>query len=69
PVLLIEGAYTLAAQQITSLLSPPMIAEISGAAGIILIGLRIRILELKPLRTANMLPALALVPFISAVLG
>lgn len=69
PLLLIESFYTLSAGLLTSLLSQHMIAQISGCSGIILLGTGLRLLELKAIRTANMLPALLLVPFASLVFG
>lgn len=69
PVLVVEGFYTLSAGLISSLLTSRMTTEISACAGIILLGTGLRILEIKALRTANMLPSLLLVPFASLVLS
>jgi uncharacterized protein len=65
PILLVEGVYILCAGLLTSVLSERMITEVSACAGLILIGTGLRILELKTVRTLNMLPALLLAPFVT----
>ncbi len=69
PVLLIEGAYVLAAQFLSTFMGEAVIAEISACAGIILVGTGIRLLEIKSIRTVNMIPALPLIPFLSMLIA
>lgn len=61
-VLLIQGGLTLGADVIQPYLSPIMVAAMTGAGGIILMALGMRLLELRPIRVANLLPALLLAP-------
>lgn len=66
PVLLYQGLISLFAAQVQTLLSTSMINELTAVGGIILAAIAISsFLEIKPMRTANFLPALILVPFIT----
>jgi hypothetical protein len=65
PVLLVEVLYTVGAGALSSLLTERMIIEISACGGIIMFGTGLRILELKQVRTLNMLPSLVLAPFVT----
>lgn len=69
-VLLYQGGLTLAAAQVQSFVSPHMLAEISVVGGVLLLALAIGpLLELKRIRTANLLPALAVAPLLVIVLA
>lgn len=64
-VIVYQGGITLLAAQVRSILTDPMMAELTAVGGILLIGLSIgSLLELKPIRTGNLLPALAISPLI-----
>jgi uncharacterized protein len=66
PVLLYQGLISLFAAQVQTLLSTSMINELTAVGGIILASIAINsFLEIKPMRTANFLPALILAPFIT----
>ncbi len=67
PVLIIEGALVLGAHQLAVHLSQVLIVDTSACGGIILVGTGFRILDIKPIRVINMLPALLLMPPISAL--
>lgn len=58
PLLIYQGLLTLFAGQLSSIITPDIINEISGAGGLMLLGLGIEILEIKKLKIINMLPAL-----------
>jgi uncharacterized membrane protein YqgA involved in biofilm formation len=61
-----QGGLTLLAAQAQAALTQPMIAEMSAVGGVILIGVAMgNLLELKPIRTASLLPALAIAPAIA----
>lgn len=68
PVLLIEGALVLGAHQLAAHLSQSLIVDTSACGGIILVGTGFRILDIKPIRVINMLPALLLMPAIAALM-
>jgi uncharacterized membrane protein YqgA involved in biofilm formation len=64
-----QGALTLLAAQAQALLTEPMIAEMTATGGILIMGIGVgSLLELKPIRVGNFLPALAVAPLIVAVL-
>ena len=64
-VLAYQGGLTLIASQAQAVLSEAMMAEMTAVGGVLLIGLAIgSLLELRPIRTGNLLPALALAPLL-----
>jgi uncharacterized protein len=68
-VIVYQGGITLLAAQARSVLTDPMTAELTAVGGILLMGLSVgSLLELKPIRTANLLPALAVSPVIVWIL-
>ncbi len=68
-ILAYQGSISLLAAQAQSFLTEPMIAEMTATGGIIILGLAVSsLLELKPIRTGNLLPALLLAPLIVKLL-
>jgi uncharacterized membrane protein YqgA involved in biofilm formation len=64
-VIVYQGGISLLAAQARAVLTDPMTAELTAVGGILLMGLSIgSLLELKPIRTGNLLPALAVSPAI-----
>jgi uncharacterized membrane protein YqgA involved in biofilm formation len=58
------------AAQLSTIITDPMINEMTAAGGVILIGLAIsNLLEIKPIRMGNFLPALVVAPLIVWVLS
>jgi uncharacterized protein len=69
-VLLYQGTITLLAVQLQSILSDAMISELNAVGGILLMGLAIStLLEIRPIRVGNMLPALVLSPLFMYLLS
>jgi uncharacterized membrane protein YqgA involved in biofilm formation len=69
-VLVYQGGLSLLAAQAEALLSEPMVAEMTAVGGVLMVGLAIgSLLELRPIRTGNLLPALVIAPLIVAVLA
>lgn len=65
PVLIYQGGLTLLAVQVQSVVSTAMMAEMSAAGGVILMGISISsLLEIKQIRAGNFLPALVIAPLI-----
>lgn len=64
PLFLYQGSITLFAGVLTSLLSEPMIAEMTATGGLIIVGIGLKLLRVKELRLASFLPALAIAPLI-----
>jgi uncharacterized protein len=68
-VLIYQGALTLLAAQAQSLLSDAMIREMTAAGGLLVMAIGVGpLLELRPIRVANYLPALVIAPAVVAVL-
>jgi hypothetical protein len=64
-----QGALTLLAAQAQAVLTTPMITEMTAAGGVLIMGIGFgSLLELKPIRVGNFLPALVVAPLIVAVL-
>jgi hypothetical protein len=62
-----QGLLTLLAVQAQAFLTDPMIAEMTATGGILIMGIGFSsLLELKPIRVGNFLPALAVAPLIVA---
>ncbi len=69
-ILVYQGGLTLLAAQVQTVSTPAMMNELTATGGVLLIGLAISsLLELKPIRVGNFLPALAIAPLIVAALA
>jgi uncharacterized membrane protein YqgA involved in biofilm formation len=68
PILLYQGTITIFAHLLSSVLTEPLIAEMTATGGLIIVGISFRLLNLKELRLANFLPALALAPLIAVLI-
>jgi uncharacterized membrane protein YqgA involved in biofilm formation len=64
-ILIYQGGLTLLAGTAQSLLTDAMVSEMTAVGGILLVGLAISsLLEIKPIRTGNLLPALLATPLL-----
>jgi uncharacterized membrane protein YqgA involved in biofilm formation len=69
-ILVYQGSITLLAAQVQTLVSAAMMNEMTAAGGILLIGIAVSsLLEIKPIRVGNFLPALIIAPLIVWVLS
>lgn len=69
-VLAYQGSITLLATQAQALMTEPMTIELTAVGGVLLIGLAIStLLELREIRTGNLLPALAVAPILVALIS
>ncbi len=67
-VLVYQGSITLLAAQVQALVTAEMMAEMTAAGGVILAAMAISsMLELRPIRSGNFLPALAIAPLLVTV--
>jgi uncharacterized protein len=67
PVLVYQGLITVGAGFLGSVLTDPVIADMSGVGGILIIAIGLNILEIKAIRVGNMLPAI-FVPILYALI-
>ena len=69
-ILVYQGGVSLLAGQLDAIVTPSMMNELTATGGVILVGLAIsNLLEIKKIRVANMLPALAVAPLIVWILS
>jgi uncharacterized protein len=66
-VLLYQGALSLGASAVEGAFTPVTIAALTAAGGILILGIGFRLLELREVRVANLLPALVLAPVAMAI--
>ena len=67
-VLVYQGGLSLLAGYAQDLLSGPMIAEMTATGGVLILAISLILLDLKRIRTANLLPALLIAPLIVALM-
>ena len=67
-ILVYQGALSLSASALAGVFYDAMIAAMSAVGGILIIGIGLRLLSLREVRVANLLPALVLAPAAVAVL-
>jgi uncharacterized membrane protein YqgA involved in biofilm formation len=67
-VLLVQGSLTLIAFLIHAGLSDLQTAELTAAGGIAVLAIALGLLELKPIKVANFLPALVVAPLLAGIL-
>lgn len=61
-VIVIQGGIALASGSLESIFTDPMLDALGAAGGILLLGIALRLMDLKQVRVANMLPAIILAP-------
>lgn len=65
-----QGGISLLAERLSSIISNPMMNEMTATGGVLLMGVGVsNLLELKKIRVGNFLPALVVAPLIVWVLG
>ncbi len=67
-ILVYQGGLTLAAGFLPGALNDAMITEMTATGGLIIIGIGIKLLDLKDLPLANLVPAIAVAPIILALI-
>ncbi len=66
-VLVYQGGITLLAGTADALLTPPVIAELTATGGVMVLGIGIRLLNVRDIRVGNFLPALVFAPLVLAL--
>lgn len=67
PIIIVQGGLSLVGMVAGSVMTDPMIAEMTSVGGLILMALSLVILDMKKVRVANFLPALVIAPLIVAI--
>ncbi len=69
PILIYQGAISLGASQLNSIVTTEMMGEMTAAGGVLLMAIAVSsMLEIKQIRTGNFLPALFIAPILVALL-
>lgn len=69
-VFIFQGGLSLLAAQAQAILTEPMMSEMTAVGGLLLLGLSISsLLEIRPIRVGNFLPALGIAPLVVGVLA
>jgi uncharacterized protein len=68
-IAVIQGGLALGAGALDGVLTAPMLDALGAAGGILLLGIALRLLDLKQIRVANLLPAVILAPLFVAWWG
>lgn len=63
-----QGGLALLAGLASDVFTPPMVAEMTAAGGVVLLAISLRLLDLKEVRAANLLPAIFIAPAVVAVM-
>ncbi|MFQ5811893.1 MAG: DUF554 domain-containing protein [Anaerolineae bacterium] len=66
-VLVYQGILTLGASLFQNILTDAMITEMAATGGVMILGIGLLLLEMKRVRVANFLPALAVIPLLVAL--
>ncbi len=67
PMLVWQGGLTLAAAAVGGQVTDTMVAAIGAVGGFLVVGIGLRLLELRMVRVANLLPALVIAPLVVAL--
>lgn len=69
-ILIYQGGLSLMAAQLNQVITTAMMTEMNAAGGILLVGIAVSsLLEIKPMRMGNFIPALIIAPLIVALLS
>lgn len=68
-VLVIQGGIAATAGALDAVLTEPMVEVLTATGGVLLLGVALRLLDVRHLRVANLLPALVVGPVLVAVTG
>jgi uncharacterized membrane protein YqgA involved in biofilm formation len=61
-ILVYQGGLALSASAVADAFTAEIVAAMTAAGGVMIIGLGLRLLDLKPVRVASFLPALVVAP-------
>lgn len=67
-ILVYQGGLSLSASAVAGAFSDSMIAAMSAVGGVLILGISLRLLDLRQIRVANLLPAVILAPAVVAVM-
>jgi uncharacterized membrane protein YqgA involved in biofilm formation len=69
PLLIWQGGLTLLASAVGAAVTPLMVDVLTATGGFLVAAIGLRLLDLRPVRVANLLPALLIAPLLAALLA
>lgn len=66
-ILVVQGGIALSASALSTSLTEAMIAAMNAVGGVLILGIGLRLLDLRQVRVANLLPAIVIAPAVVAV--
>lgn len=69
PLLLVQGGIALLARQFQDFFTPLIINQLTAVGGALILGIGLSLLEIKRLKTTNLLPALAVVILLTLIIA
>jgi hypothetical protein len=67
PVVIVQGSFTVAGVLLGGLLPAAEVAAITATGGLLLVGVALRLLRIRPLPVGDLLPALVVAPLLTAL--
>lgn len=67
-ILLYQGSITLLASSLSSMIADKMIIEMSAVGGLLIMGISLLMLEIKPIKVANLLPAVPIAAILASLI-
>jgi len=68
-IAVVQGGIALTAGALDGILTDPMVDALGAAGGVLLLGIALKLLDLKEIRVANLLPAVIIAPIFVALWG
>lgn len=68
-ILVYQGGLTIGAGWLKAILTEPMVTEMTATGGLLILGIGLQLLEIRRIRVANLLPAVAIAPIAVALFG
>ncbi|MCU0266374.1 MAG: DUF554 domain-containing protein [Actinomycetia bacterium] len=69
PVVIVQGSFTVAGVLLGGLLPAAEVAAITATGGLLLVGVALRLLRIRPLPVGDLLPALVVAPLLTALVA
>lgn len=66
-ILVVQGGIALSAGAVSSSVTDAMIASMNAVGGVLILGIGLRLLDVRQVRVANLLPALVIAPVVTAL--
>lgn len=69
PLLIVQGSFTLVGMAAGEFLSDAQVAALTATGGLLLVGIAVRLMKIKPIAVGDLLPALVAAPLLTAIVA